>query len=116
MRAELSSAASGGWRACLLPSLVLAFSLVLVGALEFYPHPTDPVVVFFAPGVTERDTLLAAINAGANIIGKGVSANSLVVQSDDPHFFQRLHQSGVWLIADAIGKSGCGAIGARIPQ
>lgn len=97
----------GQRHAWLVPSLLLAFSLALTGSLEFQPRPRQPVVVFFAPGTTRDQALAAALQAGANVLALGGWANSLVVQSENPRFFARLHESGAWLIADAIGKAGC---------
>jgi hypothetical protein len=45
---------------------------------------------------------------GARVIRLGFYSNSLVVQSDQPDFFARLRQAGVWFMADATGIVGCG--------
>ena len=99
--------APAGWRAYCVPGLMLAFSLMLLLGLNYYPKASQPVVVFFLPGTTKIQTLDAAIGSGANIVAAGAFASSLIVQSESPDFFSRLHKAGAWLIVDATGKSGC---------
>lgn len=94
-------------RAYLFPCSLLIFSVVFSGWLGFYPEPSKPVIIFFSPFISSNEALDLARGVGARVIRLGFYSNSLVVQSDQPDFFVRLRQAGVWFMADATGIAGC---------
>jgi len=90
-----------------LPGSLLIASVLLLVWLQLRPVPAQPVIVFFAPGTSPTEALADVIGAGGRLISLGAYSNSLIVQSEQLDFFDRLRQAGAWLIIDAGARGGC---------
>ena len=89
-------------------ALMLLGSLFVAGWLEYRPVRSDaPILGIFSPFAGANGAMQAAIASGANIVAPSPVSFALIVQSDDPEFFARLHRAGAWLLLDATGRGLC---------
>ena len=102
----LSPSERGG---SLIPALLLLIvSTLAIGWLEYRPlDPKAPILVWFSPRYSTGATFSAVIRAGGRIVANGPVPFSMIVQSNRPGFFSRLHHEGAWLLLDATGRGGC---------
>ncbi len=69
--------------------------------------PLAPVAVIFAPWIGADAALVAASNAGAQILQAGATSNIVVVLPNDAGYAARASAQGAWLVADAAALAGC---------
>lgn len=99
----------------LVPALaLLTVSTLTMGWLEYRPvDPHAPLLVWFSPRLDADATFAAAAASGGRIVARGPLPFTIVMQSDDPGFSQRLHRAGAWLMLDASGRGGCLSLFSR---
>jgi hypothetical protein len=108
-QARKSSTRDESFAAAAKPAcLLLAFSVLAAGWLQFRPLPGNgPLLGVFSPFQGAEAATAAALAAGARLVSASPLPFALVVQSDDPGFRERLSAAGAWLVLDATGRGLC---------
>lgn len=92
-----------------LPALLLlAFSVVWIGALTAWPRAGSPVAVLYSPATSGAAAFAGVVAAGAeSILGIGAFPGIVVARSDDPDFTENLFKTGAWMVVRAPDKGEC---------
>ena len=107
MQTKYQGGSTEGAGAYLPATVLLLASTILVGWLNFRSvDAAAPTLAVFSPQTTFEHALAATLGAGGNVIAKGPLPFSIIVQSGDPSFFDRLRRAGAWLLLDPKG-GGC---------